>query len=239
MSFDEILKVWLGPLIRKIRHVLWLAKVHLFPRDWLSPIENFKKDGWSQLLLKSVPTSPPLEIVVFGGYLGNSVQDWLNRVSGSHVNVFEPIPAFAKKLEERFIGRNVVVHAFGIGAKVEERQFKLLGDATFFSSLDRDVVGNHVASAEKVLFKSATDVALLLPEDIGVMEINIEGGEYELISLLSETGILGRTNFLFVQFHEVGEGTKASIRSSRALLEETHEMVWSYELVWELWKKSE
>lgn len=237
MAFDEVAKKWLGPLIRKIRHVLGLAKVRLLPRGWLSPIENFKKDGWNRRLLESVPTSPPLEIVVFGGYLGNSVQDWLNRVPESRVNVFEPIPNFAKKLEERFAGQNVVTHAFGVAVKMEERQFSLLGDATFFSSLDRAVVGRNEANTQKVLFRSAPDVALLLPEDIGVMEINIEGGEYELIPLLSETEILNRTKFLFVQFHDVGEGTKASVRSSRALLEKTHEMVWTYELVWELWKK--
>lgn len=174
---------------------------------------------------------------MFGGFLGNSVQAWLNRVPSSRAHVFEPIPVFANELEQKFLGQHVVVHAFGVGPKLEEREFRLLGDSTFFSSLNRDVVGSKSASTHKVMFRRASDVALLLPKDIGVMEINIEGGEYELIPLLNETGILGRTNFLFVQFHDVGKGTNHSISSSRAILEESHEMVWCYELVWELWKR--
>lgn len=223
--------------MQKVRFVFLTAKYRLVPSRFLSPIENFARDGWNRILWDSVPTSPPLDIVVFGGFLGNSVEEWLNRVPGSRVHVFEPIPIFANELERQFIGQDVVVHAFGVGPKREDREFRLLGDATFLSSLNRDVVGRNDASAHNVVFRPAVDVALLLPEKIGVMEINIEGGEYELIPLLNETGILDRTNFLFVQFHDIGEETTLSISSSRTVLEESHEMVWCYELVWELWKR--
>lgn len=225
-------------LARKIRSVFRMAKYRLLPSNFLSPIENFRKDGWNRILWDSVPTSPPLEIAVFGGFLGNSVEDWLRRVPDSRVNVFEPVPVFAERLEHRFSEQDVVVHAFGVGSIGGHREFKLLSDSTFLSSLNRSVVGAKEENTQNVLFRRASDAALLLPEKIGVMEVNIEGGEYELISALGDINVLSRITHIFVQFHDVGKDTESLVEDARRQLARTHVQVWNYEMVWEYWRLS-
>lgn len=228
----------MGIFVKTLKYAIWFSKVHLLPRRWLTPIENFKRDGWNRVLFDSVPDSPPVAIVVFGGFLGDSVQAWLKRVPDSKVIVFEPVNVFAKQIKKRFAGENVETHAFGIGAKNEKRIFKILGESTYSSSLDRFINESKSVDSREVEFLPILEVAPMFPEEIGVMEINIEGGEYELIDLLVQNNIIANTEFLFVQFHDIGQDTISSISSSRALLSQTHEMVWSYELIWELWKKS-
>jgi FkbM family methyltransferase len=173
---------------------------------------------------------------VFGGFLGNSVGDWLGRIPHSHIYVFEPVPAFAKNIELRFPEENVEVFAWGVGQDEERREFDLRGDSTFQKGIDRFDARNGDHSVQEVLFRPASVLQLLLPQELGVMEINIEGGEYELISLLHQHGILQRVSSIFIQFHQVGILTDSLIESTRELLREKHKLVWSYDLVWEHWK---
>lgn len=48
------------------------------------------------------------------------------------------------------------------------------------------------------------------------MEINIEGGEYELIRSLSAVGLLERVVNVFVQFHDVGQDTEEQVGRARS-----------------------
>ena len=73
------------------------------------------------------------------------------------------------------------------------------------------------------MFKSVAEASDEWPGSIDTAEINIEGGEYELIRGLSEIGFLERIQNVFVQFHDIGQETEEQIGRARARLEVTHD----------------
>lgn len=211
----------------------------LTPKSKLSPIDQFKRDGWDKKIYRSIPVSPQRSIVVFGGYKGDSTSAWLSRLPNSHVNVFEPVGEFAQELRERFNSRDVTVHEFGISKAKELRQFVLMNDSTFASETQPMVALRNLESRISVQFLPVSVLDVLLPTSVDVLEINIEGGEYELISLLCASKFMERVSRVFVQFHPVHEHTPRLIEAARQELSKSHRQVWSYEMVWEMWENLE
>jgi hypothetical protein len=72
--------------------------------------------------------------------------------------------------------------------------------------------------------------------DIGLLEINIEGGEYNLLSDLIESRQIKRIKTLLIQFHNNERNSEFQRASIRHLLQETHEQIFNYDWVWEKWK---
>jgi len=197
---------------------------------------QFKRDGWNDRIYNSVPPVDPASVVIFGGYLGETTAAWLARLPGAKIEVFEPVQTYASSIESRFTGEKVQVHPYGVAERREARNFYALGDATYAEGLPRNGLRVRAESSVSVNFISISELVDLLPRNIDVLEVNIEGGEYELLKLLSNAGILGGTINMFIQFHAVGIDTADRIAIVRDELTKTHELVWKYELVWEFWR---
>lgn len=119
-------------LPKPVKKIILKLGAPLFSRRVSSPIERFKRDGWSDKLYGSVPTTNNAVVVVFGGYLGDSASGWLNRLPSAKIHVFEPVKTFADAISKRF-PEGVKVYPFGIGARDETRIFKLAGDWDLFN----------------------------------------------------------------------------------------------------------
>ncbi len=74
-------------------------------------------------------------------------------------------------------------------------------------------------------------------EWIDRMNINIEGGEYELLLHLLNTGEINKINIIYVQFHYPNDETIFKRNNIRKLLENTHDEIFCYDFVWEKWIK--
>ena len=190
-------------------------------------------------ILDSVIEPCAEKIVIFGGYLGDSAKSWLDKFPGATIHVFEPVEEYANAIVSRFESHNVLVHPFGIAKLAEERTFVGGGDAASQSGLRTDSPRVGDPTERNVIFKSLSDFHEILPKGtrIEVLEINIEGGEYELIPLLSTTGFLDAVLNIFIQFHSIGDDTEEKIFTVRRTLETTHSLVWSYEFQWDFWRK--
>jgi hypothetical protein len=75
--------------------------------------------------------------------------------------------------------------------------------------------------------------------DIDLMKINIEGGEYDVLPAMIESGIIQHIKYLQVQFHNFVK--HAAKRRKKILVElaRSHFEMWNYEFVWESWKLKE
>lgn len=166
--------------------------------------------------------------------MGESASEWLSRnPSLVRLCVFEPVPGFAEAIREKVADQRLCLHSAGIAQKAEQRWFKLQGDASFSLGVGRKSIGNQ---AVRVAFDSVDDLVNHLPSGADFVEINIEGGEYELLDVLSQSGFLGRISTVLFQFHRVGSTTKNRVRSTRAELSKTHFLSWQYPMVWECWR---
>ena len=75
-------------------------------------------------------------------------------------------------------------------------------------------------------------------EQIDLMKVNIEGGEYDLIDRLDTAGWLPRIALVSVQFHEWHPHAYRRRRAARRALPRHHVECWNYPWVWELWRRA-
>lgn len=208
----------------------------MIPRQKLTPIQRFVRDGLNSKLYSSVPAARVSEVIVFGGFKGASVAGWLGKNPLATVHTYEPVTEYADILSNRFSGKRVLVHRFGVGREGGSRTFRSMSDATSEYPGKSSVRLDEGATVE-VAFKTAIEAARAWPAKIDVAEVNIEGGEYELLSALSEANLVSRIRDVFVQFHDIGADTPTLLEEARRILAQTHRLVWCYEMVWEYWTR--
>ena len=73
-------------------------------------------------------------------------------------------------------------------------------------------------------------------DQIDLMKINIEGGEFDVLPAIIKSGDIRKVQYLQVQFHNfVPQATKQRAAIC-AQLENTHSEMWNYKFLWESWK---
>ena len=70
---------------------------------------------------------------------------------------------------------------------------------------------------------------------LDLVKLNIEGGEYDVLERIVETGWLPRIDELLIQFHERYPSSHRRRRRIRRALARSHVEVWNYPWVWERW----
>jgi hypothetical protein len=86
----------------------------------------------------------------------------------------------------------------------------------------------------------AIDFAQFIQEssqEIALVEMNIEGGEYAVIPHLIATGQINNIRILLIQFHMYSLNEEYLRSQVRERLSLTHTLVFSYDWVWEKWER--
>jgi len=74
-------------------------------------------------------------------------------------------------------------------------------------------------------------------KQIDLLEMNIEGGEYEVLNRLISTRDLTKVSTILVQFHNYGLISELERSKLRNLMNETHENIFTFDWVWERWDR--
>lgn len=217
-------------VVHALRAALQHIRVRTLPRRWLSPIECYRRDGWDRLITEDFNLGAGATVLDFGGYVGN----WSAKIQelyGCCVHIFEPVPQFTLELARRFKDDpRVQIHPFAVGISARHEVFNVAKDETGLFAL---------GSRQPVCFVAAKHLEKILPPVVDLAAINIEGGEYELIEALDGADWLRNIERIVVQFHPVPSRAEAERRRKelRLRLAQTHELIWSYDFVWEYWEK--
>ena len=165
-----------------------------------------------------------------GGYQGQWTSDIYSRY-GSKIFVFEPLPVYADYIQQRFAkNSDISVHAYGLGARDERILLAECRDeSTVFVESNNTVNGILRRAAD---FFHEHDIAR-----IDLMKINIEGGEYDLLEHLLDTGLIERITDVQVQFHDFVPDAEARMAAIQSRLEATHQLTFEYRFVWENWRR--
>jgi FkbM family methyltransferase len=193
-------------------------------------IENSKR--WhtedARFKLFDYPLIPDSIVYDVGGYEGG----WTERLVAYHnfipfIWIFEPIPEYASRIRQKFLNQQkVVVCEYGLGARNEIVKFGI--------NLD----GSGQYSDGGVADVQIRDVVIeLIQPEVDLMSINIEGGEYSLLSRMITTGLIFRIKNLQVQFHALGPDFEVQRNCIQKELNETHEKMYDYPFVWESWAR--
>ena len=147
------------------------------------------------------------------------------------VYLFEPSLSFYNQCLERFKDNNNIL-CFNYGVGNLNGNFILSNDREA-SSTKRNV-NQH--TGEKVKIKKISEVIKELKIDnIDLMKINIEGGEYDLLPCLINENLISKIKNIQVQFHNFEPNAQKKRSDIINLLKNTHKNDWFYYFVWESW----
>jgi FkbM family methyltransferase len=211
----------------------WLKRnVELYvKRDpFLVALRRWHRDGGDERLRLDYSLGPGSTVIDVGGYRGDWAQRMIERY-GCTVHIFEAIPSFAREIHERFRGYdNVTTHEFGLSGddRVVSMSLAADGSSAFRSGADR--VDVRLRDIDSVLRENGID-------EIDLIKINIEGGEYPLLRRMLDSGIVERCRDIQVQFH-LDYPDAVHLRDElRGELQRTHELTYDYYFVWENWHR--
>jgi len=191
--------------------------------DWV------RDSGDSTHRLKYTLSSEDL-VLDAGGYKG----DFAARIYDlykPHIHVFEPVNKFYKNLENRFQTIDkIVVKKCGLGKETKPVGVHLDNDSTTLIECSDFIETTIIKDIKEVLEDLGT------PE-IALFKINIEGGEYDLLDRLIETGLINNIENLQIQFHSWYPNAEFRRLEIIKLLKKTHICRYNYPFVWEGWSR--
>ena len=199
--------------------------------EYISPNDKFNLEGHNEKLFAGHLLDSNSTVVVLGGYTGNSVNEWSTRYN-ARVITYEPVPHYYEGLKKRFATRNDI-SIFDYAAGGSEKDIEI--------GFDSENSGEFSPSTNK-MFVKMIDIAEHLNQlgihEIDLIEINIEGGEYDVLERLLRKKHSLRVKNLLIQFHNLLPEHPLERESYRSLLRQNYTQEWNYEWVWEFWKET-
>jgi FkbM family methyltransferase len=165
-----------------------------------------------------------------GGYEGQWASD-IYSMYHCRIYVFEPVGEFASQIQKRFSQNpNISVLQFGLGGFSRKEMISLCkaGSSIFRNSDNKQ----EIQIVEVKSWIEEQNIA-----EIDLMKVNIEGGEYELLERLIETGMVRIIRNIQVQFHNVEKKSVGRMEEIQKHLRKTHYPTYQYELIWENWAR--
>lgn len=210
------------------------------------------------------PFLPPLRasgtVLYVGAHRsGEDSQEFQRQAQGLQMHLFEPSRTFFRELQEAFRGvPGVFLHNFGLGSRTSHGKLQLSGTASRAVAIEDEGGGtgeDPEDGTEQVLILSAAEAWPKLLDGGGRVEllhVNCEGCEYDVITSLSESGVLENTSHVQIATHLLGltepaanlqEAFSHTVQLSsksyckmHETLAKTHERIWGLPWVWERWR---
>lgn len=172
-------------------------------------------------------------VVDVGGYRGQWASD-IYAMYRCRTHVFEPIPAFADSIAERFAtNSDITLHRIALGT--------LDGQATFADAADStgqwSTTGLHGSRTVVPVRAAAAYFRQHSINHIDLMKINIEGDEYDLLEHLATADMIGSIEHIQVQFHSFVPNADRRLEQAHTLLSKTHTPSYQFIYIWESWKR--
>jgi FkbM family methyltransferase len=200
-------------------------------RDYLSPIQKFALDGYNKRIFQDLPLNSDSKVIVLGGFLGDSAAEY-REIYDASVFITEPISDFFAVMEKRFKGDNKV-HLFNEASTAESHELEI------FISGERTGVFEFNGESKLVKGRSIIELIDEVGGSVDHLEMNIEGGEYTILSCLIQSSYINRCTSVLVQFHNFGLEQELERAEIRMNLSKSHNLIYCYEWVWELWIKND
>lgn len=200
----------------------------VFPTEHQKTLKKWYADGGDRVMRFNYDLSEGSLVLDLGGYEGQWASDIFSMYCCKIV-VFEPVHEFAESIRERF-KRNpkISVLPFGVGKSSRTALISVCKDSSsVFKTSDRRQEIEIVDISDWI---RRTNIS-----SIDLMKANVEGGEYEILERLIETGLSRIIRNIQVQFHEITKDSSARMKQIQERLKETHNLTYQYRFVWENW----
>ncbi|MGZ8983219.1 MAG: FkbM family methyltransferase [Methylotenera sp.] len=220
-------------LISKIQNKLGiLYRRYILREPFLLEAARWFKDKGDENLRLEYPLTQESIVFDIGGYHGDFAAAIYERYR-CKVYVFEPVPEFYQKCITRFLGnQKIVCLNYGLSSVDGWLDIGLAENASSFAS------PYAKGDMQRVRVRSVVNCIRELGADqIDLMKINIEGGEFDVVPAIIESGDIEKIQYLQIQFHNFINDADNRRAMIRAKLTNTHAEMWNYDFVWESWKR--
>ncbi|MGH8224458.1 MAG: FkbM family methyltransferase [Woeseiaceae bacterium] len=204
----------------------------LYRREHRRHVQQWWADGGDDRFRFDYDLGPDSLVLGLGGYEGQWASDIYGRYR-CRVRIFEPVSRYADNIRRRF-ARNgdIEVFPFGLGKSTRSETLYIRGAGS-------SIYGKK-AEAEEIRIVDVADwFAAQQPGRVDLMKINIEGGEFELLERMLDTGLTKRVRDIQVQFHNISFGAERRMERIKSRLAETHVPAYQYKFVWENWTRKD
>ncbi len=202
-----------------------------FPNERDLSMRRWKADQGDQKLRLEYDLNANSVVLDLGGYRGDWAHD-IHSLYGCTVHVFEPVAIFANGIEKRFEGNSAIhVHCCGLGRTTRKEQLGLSADASSMFQNEGDLETIQLVDVVDWFLKNQI-------RRVDLMKINIEGGEYELLERLLESGLASRIENIQVQFHNIADDSESRMQAILQQMRATHQPTYQYHFVWENWQRN-
>ena len=184
-----------------------------------------------EFLRYAYPLSNDSIVFDVGGFKGDFTYKILQHF-GSVVHYFEPLEKYYSFASRRFSGiNNVYLNNYGLSASSRQAKFVDLG---LGSKINPEGTLSTEESVELVSFLDYCSTNNIV--SISLLKINIEGGEYELLRSIIDSGFINNIMYLQIQFHDFVDNASDSRDRLRECLKKTHVCHYNFDFIWESWR---
>lgn len=212
------------------RKILKFYRLKILKDSFFLEADRWFRDNGDYTLRIDYPLNSNSVILDVGAYKGEWAELIIKRYN-PHIYVFEPVPSFYENLVKKF-ENNPKIKLFNVG--LADR------DSLEMISLSQDGSSIYHLNRHQVQIR-LIDIKKFLEEEqilsIDLIKINIEGGEYPLLSRMIELKLIERCQDIQVQFHNFIPDAQMLRLKIRETLEKTHYLTYDYSFIWENWTK--
>lgn len=198
-------------------------------RTFIEEIEKWNSDKGDETHRLKYNLDSNSIVFDVGSYKGDFAAK-ISNLYHCHIFCFDPIKEFCDQTRNRDIEKTKVYN-FGLGAYTRKQDIFLKDNGTSVFNY------SEINSKESIIIQDVYD--FVKKENIGcidLMKINIEGGEYELLDKIIDTGLINIINNVQVQFHSFVDNSIERKRLISQRISKTHKLTYKYEFVWENWE---
>lgn len=219
--------------IKVFNRVNYFYQLYIHRKPFFVAHRKWVKDHGDKMLRLTYDLTSSSVVLDIGGYQGEFA-DAIQKKYQCAIYIFEPVADFYQICKKRFAAES----------KIQCLNYGLSNvDTDIFISRDDDASStarntkNH--TQEKISLKDVmATMDSLGVNNVDLLKINIEGGEYDVLPRLIETGFIKNIRFLQIQFHDFIPNAVEMRDTIRARLATTHKEQWNYPFVWESWERS-
>jgi FkbM family methyltransferase len=232
IKLNGLLAEYIGSVLRWLGSKILTLGLRILPKKYHWNHKNYEKwftsDGDNTLLV-DYPLSENSLVIDGGGYTGRYAMDVFCRFNCNLI-VFEPVPQFYNQLLKQFIfNRKVRIEPLGLTADGRELKMGILSESSSAFRTSTDYL--HLKSV--ILSEYLNDSKISW---VDLLNLNIEGAEFEVLEELIASGLQMRIGTIQVQFHKVVPDADSRLSRIREKLMITHVCSWCFPYVWESWR---
>ena len=193
-------------------------------------IERWYKDGGDTKFRYSYPLHSGSTVIDAGAYHGEWT-DGIYKKYKCYIYAFEPVTKYFDLIKNKFKKTNKI-KVFKEGLAGRNRKVKISIDDFASSTYKRSAKTENIQLVDIVEFCKTNKI-----DNIDLIKINIEGGEFELLERIINSGLINQIKFVQVQFHNFVPSAEQKMISLQRKLSKTHKQKYSYWFIWDSWVK--